>query len=95
MTAQAIMSKYRRALRNRTGMTLTHEQLQELGEYGVLKLLAEIEADELCPANDQYSKSEITGLPSAGTANRRTSGRSPAIARNRDPLSTAALSEGL
>ncbi len=40
MTAAAIASKFRRALRNGTGATLTQEQLRQLAEYGVLKTLA-------------------------------------------------------
>ena len=95
MSAQSIMSKYRRALRNGTGMTLSHEQVRELGEYGVLKLLAQIEVEELCPANDQSIKSANTGSASAGTGSRPTSGKLPATARNPAPLSIEALSEGL
>lgn len=45
MTAQALASKFRRALRNETGATFTRDQMIELAELGVLKTLAETEAD--------------------------------------------------
>ena len=94
MTAQAIMSKYRRALRNGTGMTLSNDQLRELGEFGVLSLLSQIEAEELCPANTN-TKTAISGSTSGATANPPTSGRSRPTPPSRAPLSIAALSEGL
>ncbi len=57
MTAHAIASKFRRALRKGTGATFTPEQLRALGEYGVLRLLSEIEADELCPPHHNPTRS--------------------------------------
>lgn len=48
MSAQAIASKFRRALRNGTGANFTNDELRELGRMGVLVMLAEVEARELC-----------------------------------------------
>jgi hypothetical protein len=48
MSAHAIASKFRRALRNGTGANFTNDELGELGRMGVLVMLAEIEARELC-----------------------------------------------
>ncbi|MCW1431351.1 hypothetical protein [Novosphingobium sp. JCM 18896] len=93
MTAQTIASKFRRALRNGTGATFTLEQMQELAGFGVLKMLATKEADELCPENPS-SASEIIGSPSAETGSRRTSGRLHPTPTSRGPLSIEALSAG-
>lgn len=95
MTAHAIASKFRRALRNGTGANFSHEQLRELGACGVLELLARLENEELCPATKKPSPSEITGLPSGVTGSRQRYGRSRDIANDHGPLSIAALSEGL
>lgn len=62
MTAQAIVKKYRRAIRNRTGATFTHEQLMELARYGVLETLLKLEVEELCPGKNLPTSSETTGL---------------------------------
>lgn len=93
MTAQTIASKFRRSLRNGTGATFTLEQMKELASFGVLKMLATKEADELCP--ETGSPSENTGSISGGTESPPTSGRSRPIPRNRGPLSIEALSAGL
>lgn len=37
MSAHNLASKFRRAIRNGTGASFTHDQLRELGEYGVLR----------------------------------------------------------
>lgn len=95
MTLQSIASKYRRALRNRTGATFTLDQLQELADHGVLALIVKMEAEELCPATRHPSSSEITGSTSVETGSRRTSGKSQPTPASRGPLSIAALSEGL
>ena len=76
MTVQSIASKFRRALRNGTGATFTNEQLRQLGECGVLKLLAEMEAEELCPAKIAPTGETHIGSISVETGNRR-SGKSP------------------
>lgn len=67
MTAHAIASKFRRALRNGTGANFSHDQFRQLGEYGILKVLSEIEADELCPAQTAHTSLAITGSTSGGT----------------------------
>ena len=77
MTAHAIATKYRRALRNRTGATFTLEQLQELASYGVLEFIARIETQELCPAKPARALSENTGLIGGATVVRPKFGRSP------------------
>lgn len=47
VTAERIMSKLKRAIRNGTGATLTFDQIRELAEYGVLETLAVLETREL------------------------------------------------
>lgn len=76
MGAHALASKWRRALRRGTGANFTSEQLQELANYGFLRTLAEIEADELCPAKTAPTDETPTGSTSAGTGNRPI-GKSP------------------
>jgi len=95
MTAQALASKFRRALRNETGATFTLEQMRELSSYGVLPMILQKEAEELCPDVQMNSGSETTGSPSGEMANHRISGRSPTTRTSRGPLSIAALSAGL
>ena len=50
MSAHSITQKWRRAVRNNTGVHLTTHQLQELGSFGSLELLSTIESNELSPA---------------------------------------------
>lgn len=47
LIAHEIASKIRRALRNQTGATFTHEQLVWMARHGVLELLAKAEIAEL------------------------------------------------
>jgi hypothetical protein len=75
-TYEPIAKKFRRALRNQTGATFTLEQLQHMAEAGILKYLAELESDELCPSKNPNSSITDTGSTSGGTAKPRTSGRS-------------------
>lgn len=89
MSVQSIAAKYRRALRNGTGAKFTLDQLQELAGHGVLELIAQIEAQELCPAKPAPILSAITGSTSAGTANLPVSGKSPE--RPKDQSYIAAL----
>ena len=90
MTAQAIASKFRRAIRNGTGANFTHDQLRELAENGVLELIAKLEAEELCPAKNPHTPLANIGWQSGETA-------SPLIGRSRttgaalDKSSIAAL----
>lgn len=93
MTAQAINSKLRRALRNETGATLTNQQIRELAGLGVLNMLADKELNELCPETAAPSSLATTGSTSGGTANRLTSGKSPPRAAAH--ISIAALSAGM
>lgn len=91
MTAHAIASKFRQALRNGTGVRFSQEQLQELARYGVLKTLAQIEADELCPETLPPTSSESTGSTTGATGSRRASGRSQPTSPGLDRSSIAAL----
>lgn len=68
MSAHAIASKIRRALRNQTGATFTLAQLREMAEWGILVQLSEIEANELwpvkqAPASPQVVDEEKTAIP--------------------------------
>lgn len=76
MTAHTIASKFRRALRNETGVTLTLDQLRELTSYGLLELIAQREIEELCPAKPALTGETLIGSTNAGMAVPR-SGRSP------------------
>jgi len=67
-TVEIIARKFRRALRNGTGLQLTLGQLQELAGYGVLDLIVKIEAQELCPPKTFPALSETTGSISNSTA---------------------------
>jgi hypothetical protein len=60
-----------------TGATFSHEQLRELVRFGLLTMLAEIEADELCPAQLPATSSVTTGSTSAVMAKHLTRGRLP------------------
>lgn len=71
MTAHAIANKIRRALRNGTGASFTNEQLREVGKFGILHLLAHIEAEELCPATTVQAAIP-TGPPVVAAAGRRS-----------------------
>ena len=95
MSVQNIAAKYRRALRNQTGATFSLEQLEELAGYGVLELIARIEAQELCPAKIAPALSEATGSISVVMERPRQSGRLPATPKSRAPLSIEALSHGM
>ncbi len=48
-----IASKFRRALRNGTGATFALDQLQEMAGHGILRTLAMLEAEELCPVRPE------------------------------------------
>ena len=56
MSAQAIASKIRRALRNETGLTLSKEQIRELvARHGLLEALSRAEIEELCPSMKPFA----------------------------------------
>lgn len=76
MTAHNIAQKFRRALRNETGATFTHEQLREMARCGVLHLIAKIETEELCPETTAHTEGVNTGSRSAGMDGQRGSGKS-------------------
>lgn len=92
MTAAVLASKFRRARRNGTGLTIGADQIDLLAEIGVYDLIARAEAEEMCLAKTARSGSTPTGSTSAGMASPPTSGRSPPIPRDRGPLSIEALS---
>lgn len=75
MSAHSIASKFRRAIRLGTGATFTNEQLKEMASYGILRDLALIEADALCPPAQRDSKEETitqqTNLPSPARHQRK------------------------
>lgn len=73
MTYQSIASKFRRALRNKTGATFTLDQLKQLAEVGVLNHLAQLESEELCATN---LNTAAAGSPTAETEKRQASTRS-------------------
>lgn len=73
MSVQAIASKFRRALRNGTGANFTNDELRELGRMGVLVMLAEVEARELCgepialpPVGDHAGRPPVARSGKAG-----------------------------
>ncbi|CAB5222840.1 hypothetical protein UFOVP368_37 [uncultured Caudovirales phage] len=89
MTAHSIASKFRRALRNETGATFTNDQLRELGRLGVLRMLAEIEAQELCHEKPAPTDATPIGSTSAAMAV-RNSGRSLGQAEGRSYIEALA-----
>ena len=93
MSGHKVAQQLRRALRNRTGVRFSLEQIQELAEWGVLELVSKIEMNELCRAKTALSSSGTSGSTSVVTASLPTSGRSPQ--RLGGPLSIAALSAGM
>lgn len=47
LTGPSVAEKFRRALRNGTGVTFTHQQVVWMARHGVLELLAKAEIEEL------------------------------------------------
>ena len=73
---QDIAPKFRRAIRNETGIKLTFEQLNELVRYGIVQEVFRLEGEEVCHAAKVNTKPGIVGSKSAATASRPMSGRS-------------------
>lgn len=76
MTVQVIASKFRRALRNGTGMNLKPDELRALGDCGVLMLLAQMEVQELCPVTTAPTDATRIGSTNGGTGALQPFGRS-------------------
>ena len=95
MSAHSIAQKFRRALRNQTGATISVEQIQQLAEFGILDILAKIENQELWQPRIAPTPLATIGSPSGETENRPMSGKLAAIPRSRAPLSIEALSAGI
>ena len=90
-----VARKYRRALRNGTGLHLTPVEMRAFAEHGALEIAAQAEIADLCPARENPTASGNTGSQSAATANRPTSGKSRAIPTSPDLTFTAALGLGM
>ena len=89
MTAIAIATKCRRALRNGTGATFSSNQIRELVEFGALELITKIEVEELCREKAPPISSVIIGSTNVGMADLRRSGKLPTPTN--DQLFIAAL----
>jgi hypothetical protein len=68
VNAKHLADKFKRALRNDTGTHFTAAELRQLGEWGVLRILIDQEAEELsrkwaAPSNDSTPLGG-SGLPS-------------------------------
>ena len=86
--------KLERAMRNRTGFSITLDELDAMIEEDAVDgiyaaKLRRLKA--LCPAKQAPTSSAITGSTSAGTGSRRMSGRSPDTRKPLDLSSIAAL----
>ena len=78
MTAATIASRFRRALRNGTGMTLTSDQVHELvAQHRLLDALAQAETEELCRAKQAHTQPESFGSTNGATEKRQKSGKLP------------------
>lgn len=73
---EGIGSRVRRALRNRRGINLTFEHLQQLAIYNLLQPILEYEDQELCRAAQVHTQVKAVGSTSVATGNPPTSGRS-------------------
>jgi hypothetical protein len=86
--------KYRRALRNETGVRFTLDELRAFAEAGGLDLAAREENKELqssWAAKHRPGSTEITGSTGGETAKPRTLGKSPPIPADRAQSYIAAL----
>jgi hypothetical protein len=95
MSAHTLAEKMRSGIKNRRGAKFSYDQLIELRKYGILKDLAIIESEEICPEKHPLISSVITGSTNAEMVSRQTSGKSPLTSRERAQLSISALSAGL
>ena len=89
-----VARKYRRALRNETGVRFTLPELRALANIGTLEALQIAEAKELTaqwPANIPPMSSGNSGLTSAATERPRLSGKSPGMTTPATPSAIAAL----
>ena len=93
VSARIIADKLRRALRNRTGVKLSLDQIQELFRLGVIEIVLKNEMEELCLVRTTSTESETIGSKSAAMENLPKSGKSPR--QPAEPLSIAALSAGM
>ena len=75
-----IARKYRRALRNGTGLSLTAEQARALAEIGALDIVTEAENQELCPVKPARASTATSGSTSVAMA------RQPASTRSRGTI---------
>jgi hypothetical protein len=91
-----VARKYRRALRNETGVHFTLDELRAFAERGALDIATQAENEELtkCNARPSLTPLATTGSPSAGTVSRRTSGSLPPIPRGQDRSFIEALGLG-
>jgi hypothetical protein len=77
--AAGIAAKFRRALRNGTGLHLTNAELHAFARLGALEIATHAENEELtsCREKVRPTSSETTGSTGGVTAERQKSGRSP------------------
>ena len=82
----AVASKFRRALRNRTGVHLTFDELRDFALAGALELATRIENEELTKwqRTTRSTSSANTGSTSVETAELQQSGRSPDMSLDHD-----------
>jgi hypothetical protein len=88
-----VARKYRRALRNGTGVRFTLAELQALADIGTLEALQTAEARELqakWPATSHPTPPASSGLIAGPTAS-LPHGKSPGMTKKREPSAIAAL----
>jgi len=95
MIAQALANKFRRAIRNDTGTSLSADELRQLGEMGVIDLIIEQEREELsvkwAARNNDSTPWAGSGSPSARN---RHSSRSAGMTNEQRLLAARALVAG-
>ena len=88
--------KYRRALRNNTGMSLTIDQVQALTDAGALELVTTAENEEMKEwAVIRHRTSSETIGSTSGEMGSRERGKSPTTIPPLDRSAIAALSAGI
>ena len=90
----SVARKYRRALRNETGVHFSLDELRVFAEWGALEIAARAENEELCPVRNMNTQLATFGSQKGETANRPTSGKSQPIPKSLGPTFIEALGLG-
>jgi hypothetical protein len=93
--AQHLASKFRRAIRNDTGTHFSADEMRQLGEWGILNILIEREAEELSTKwqgrNSGSTRSGHSGLPSPARTVAHPISKSAGMTKQREQAAAKAL----